>query len=60
MKAIKNNLAVKAIRELKKQQESDDQEEAHIEADDVLCKLLTVLGFQNVVEEYEKVGKWYA
>lgn len=49
-----------AIEELKEQQGSGDWEVAHSEADDVLCKLLVALGYQDVVDEWEKVPKWYA
>ena len=49
-----------AIEKLKELQGSDDTEIAHIDADDVLCKLLKALGFSDVVAEYEKIDKWYA
>ena len=49
-----------AIEELKEAQKNRDTEAAHDHADDVLCKLLTTLGFTDVVEEYNKVDKWYA
>lgn len=37
-----------------------DPEIAHVNADKVLCELLTSLGFSDVVEEFKKVPKWYA
>lgn len=49
-----------AIDQLKKQQGSGDYEVAHGEADAVLCELLVALGYQDVVDEWEKVPKWYA
>ncbi len=49
-----------AIDNLKREQESDDIEIAHANADGVLCQLLTSLGFKKVVEEYNKIHKWYA
>lgn len=49
-----------AIAELKKLQELGDTEAAHSDADEVLCKLLSALGYQDVVDEWEKVDKWYA
>lgn len=49
-----------AIRELKVQQHNSDTEAAHCNADDVLCALLAELGYDDVVEEYRKVSKWYA
>lgn len=36
------------------------QEEAHGEADGVLCDLLTFLGYEDVVKAYDKIDKWYA
>lgn len=48
-----------AIEELIKCQD-DDPEWGHVDADDVLCRLLISLGFDDVVEEYKKVLKWYA
>lgn len=49
-----------ALKELKQCQESGDTEIAHSEADNVLCQLLTSLGYDDVVEEYIKVDKWFA
>lgn len=36
-----------------------DVETAHEDADQVLCDLLKALGYNKVVEEYNKVEKWY-
>jgi hypothetical protein len=49
-----------AIALLKKCQEPGDTEAAHAEADDILCALLRDLGYGDVVDEYDKVAKWYA
>ena len=49
----------KYMEALKAEQENNDIEEAHINADDTLCNLLTDLGYKPVVEEYHKVNKWY-
>lgn len=49
-----------AIAKLKEAQDYGDPEGAHVMADDVLCKLLRSLGYDDVVEEFHKVGKWYA
>lgn len=35
-------------------------EDAHIEADNVLCDLLKELGYKPIVEEYDKVSKLYS
>ena len=34
-------------------------DEAHIKADEVLCKLLVNLGFEKVVAAWNEVEKWY-
>ena len=38
----------------------DDEELAHIEADDILCEVLRGLGYGEGVDVYERVAKWYA
>lgn len=45
---------------LKAAQENEDIESAHAEADDVLCDLLTALGYKKLIDEYHAVPKWYA
>lgn len=37
-----------------------DAEIAHVQADDILCALLRFLGYDDVVEAWQKVDKWYA
>lgn len=49
-----------AIQSLIDLQRVRDTECAHIEADQVLCELLESLGHKDVVEEYNKIHKWYA
>lgn len=34
-------------------------EQAHIDADKVLCELLIALGFKDVVAEFEAIDKYY-
>lgn len=48
-----------AMRSLKEAKEMD-RECAHIAADDALCALLNELGFDDVVEAYRKIPKWFA
>ena len=45
-----------AIKRLKELQTDGDTESAHGEADDILCELLP----KEVVDEYNKISKWYA
>ncbi len=37
-----------------------DQESAHAQADEILCRALKLLGYRRLAELYEGVGKWYA
>lgn len=37
-----------------------DTEAAHSVADDVLCHLLIKLGYEDVVDKWNRVPKWYA
>ena len=48
------------IERLEEVQKMFDQERAHINADEILCELLTELGYCDVVKEYNKIEKWYA
>lgn len=49
-----------ALTELVELGKSGDIEAAHIDADDILCKLLSDLGYEDVIHLYHKVSKWYA
>jgi hypothetical protein len=51
--------AIEALKAIKVDY-NDDTELAHVEADKVLCELLTALGHGDVVTEYNTIGKWYA
>lgn len=48
------------IDRLKSVQNSRDCEMAHSVGDDVLCEVLNALGYQDIVEEWEQIPKWYA
>lgn len=37
-----------------------DQELAHKYADNVLCSLLRSLGYNDIVDAYDEIGKWYS
>lgn len=54
---IEAHIYVDRLRQL---QGNGDKELQHVRADDVLCDLLKRLGFEAVVDEFEKVDKWYA
>jgi hypothetical protein len=49
-----------AMERLKALLDDDDTEGAHAAADAVLCELLTALGYEQVVEAWNKINKWYA
>jgi hypothetical protein len=52
---IKNEL-----KEITKVAEEDgNYDTAHEQADELLCKLLISLGYEEVVNEWQKVPKWY-
>lgn len=53
-------LVEKLTNDLIELQNGMDRESAHIYADDILCKLLKELGYKELVEEYDKIHKWYA
>lgn len=50
----------KALARLKELQHDGDTEAAHGYADDVICALLRSLGYDDVVEAWDKIDKWYA
>lgn len=37
-----------------------DQERAHIEADELMCDLLSELGYSEGVEVFKDMYKWYS
>ena len=49
-----------AIKVLEDIASDDDYEIGHWDADRILCDLLAAMGAQDVVDAWEKVGKWYA
>lgn len=49
-----------ALKKLADAKYNPDKEVAHIRADEVLCELLHGLGFDDVVEAFESIDKWYA
>lgn len=38
----------------------DDKEQGHDMADSILCGFLKYLGYTRIVDEFDKVKKWYA
>lgn len=48
------------LRELREESLEGDREEAHREADDILCTILRDAGHDAVVDAYHAVEKWFA
>lgn len=40
--------------------EYPDEEEDHIEADMILCDMLNALGYKDLTDAWDKIGKWYS
>ena len=40
--------------------DSNDEEVSHREADKLMCRLLTELGYGDGVKHFEEMRKWYA
>ena len=59
------NVSKSYIEELEKQMKSlandscSDYEIGHEMADRILCELLCKLGYEDIVSDWNKVGKWY-
>lgn len=52
-----------ALEEMRRLAELDDYgdiEMNHLVADTLLCRVLVHLGQKELVDEWDKVGKWYA
>lgn len=49
-----------ALVALKVAETCGDTEVAHIDADKALCALLVSIGYQDVVDAFALVPKWYA
>lgn len=45
---------------MRQQINNDDPEAAHYIADDILCDVLIELGYENLVDLFYEVPKWYA
>jgi len=57
---VVDELEQEAIIYLKENCYSIDTEANHIEADNTLCDVLRILGYTDLVSEYDKINKWYA
>ena len=55
-----DSIKEKYLEQMKRLNYVADIENNHIEADNLLCRLLEELGFVEIVEEYIKLPKWYS
>lgn len=55
-KALSNEM----VKRLQAEVGNDDTEQAHVNADKILCELLEKLGYKEVVDKYNEVSGWYA
>lgn len=60
MRKKKADIIKEAVEKMKECVNNGDTEVAHLDADDILCDVLTQLGYKELVDLYEKVNKWYA
>lgn len=60
MRKKKADIIKEAVEKKKECVNNGDTEVAHLDADAVLCDVLTQLGYKELVDLYEKVKKWYA
>jgi len=49
-----------ALAALEELAQTEDFEVAHVGADEILCKFLSEIGHADIVEAWDKIGKWYA
>lgn len=58
------NLALyqKSLKEMRKLEDDEDSdfEYSHIEADGLLTSFIRELGFSELADSYDRVGKWYS
>lgn len=60
MRKKKADIIKEAVEKMKECVNNGDTEVAHLDADNILCDVLTQLGYKELVDLYEKVNKWYA
>jgi len=60
MRKKKADIIKESVEKMKECVNNNDIELAHVEADDILCDVLTKLGYEELVDVYKNVKKWYA
>ena len=51
---------VKIYKRKLKECDIGDYEQDHVKADNILCSILKVMGYSDIVRIYKKVHKWYS
>lgn len=51
---------LKRLKEIVAEDGFGDREKNHIESDDLLLKLLSELGLNDIVDEFKKIEKWHS
>ena len=57
---MNKKLNEKYLNQMKQLVDIFDTEVAHSTADEILCELLLEMGYKDLVDEYNKIDKWYA
>lgn len=57
---MNKKLNEKAIKKMKELVINDDPEYAHEVADNILCEVLKYHGYEDLVDIYNEVPKWYS
>ena len=50
----------KLVQEIHEIEKLNDTEDGHVLADRILCELLISLGYEKVINAYNKLNKWYS
>lgn len=58
--ASTREIAERVLARLRELKDEGDWEAGHIEADGLLCEMLTALGYEDIVAAFNDLGKWYA
>jgi len=60
-RTINNDSIARIVKqELIKLQEEDDIEVSHTGADNIICDFIIALGYKDIVDEYDKIHKYYS
>lgn len=52
--------AAAAMRAILNRNESVDEEATHIQADSLMCEVLTALGYGEMVAAFQDMTRWYS